>query len=359
MQASSEQESTPQIDLNVIVDDLNKRYGELEAAALVKALATDGRFKGRIAAKTSAGIDSALVLDAVAQAGGDLPVLFVDTGKLHDETVSYMDTLASHMKLRNVHTLRPDPKDIEHTEQATQMTHPGEKPWVALPKLCCAARKAFPMDKAIADGNYLLVISGQKAAGRSGVKLFEAAGNHIVVNPFAKFDRQRSENELKRIGAPEHPLKAKGFTSVGCETCTLAGSDRLKTRWAAHNRWREEKLKRTDYRGFFAKDEWRDLRDDARWQDLEADPRYTVLRDPTWQALFESDEARGAVQINDLNALFQKEQWQTIFRDERYTDLFAVASYRDILMDQIWQSDLSKDTRCFFNGSETAGPYLF
>lgn len=343
-------------NLDVIVEDLNTRYGALEAAELVKALARDNRFKGRIAAKTSAGIDSALVLDAVAQAGGELPVLFVDTGKLHTETIQYMDTLKNHMGLRNVHTLRPDPEDIKNTELTTQMTYPGQEPWVVLPKLCCAARKAFPMDKAIVDGNYLLVISGQKAAGRSGVKLFEAAGNHIIVNPFAKFDQARTKAALEHIGAPEHPLKETGFTSVGCETCTLAGSDRLKTRWAAHNNWREQQLRDVDWKGFFARDEWAQLRNDERWRSLEADPQYGIFDNELWTSLFEEGQGAGQFETGHWIAFFQKDQWQSLFRDERYTDLFSNETYRNLLMDEMWQTRLFPLQVCGINANERSGP---
>ncbi len=350
------QDSTA-VTLDAIVSDLEDRYGDLEGPELVQALSKDARFHGKIAAKTSAGADAALVLDAVAQANPDMPVLFADTGKLHKETLGYLDTLKQTLGLRNIHRLKPEQTDLERVSMMAQSSHPGLEPWITAPSLCCEARKVFPMDRAIADGNYLLVISGQKAAGRSGVKIFEAAGNHIIVNPFAKYDRERANEALKAIDVPEHPLVEKGFTTIGCETCTVAGKSRFGSRWVAHNQWREEQLANTPWKEFFQNPHWDNILKSDNWQSMAADPSYAgLLSDERWTCLFEDGQGEGRFDVQDWIKLFHDDKWQSLFRDDRYLDFFTREEDRNVLFDPVWQTSLFPMIACGINANERKGP---
>src|SRR5215813_8778302 len=70
--------------------DLRRRYRELSGAALLRPL-IQHEFCGRLAVVSSFGAESAVLLALVAEIDPNVPVLFLDTGKLFGETLRYRD----------------------------------------------------------------------------------------------------------------------------------------------------------------------------------------------------------------------------------------------------------------------------
>ena len=77
---------------------LNARYGELDATEVV-AVAVEELFPGTIALVSSFGAESAVLLHLVAEVDRDLPVIFLDTGRLFAETFEYRTDLANRLGL--------------------------------------------------------------------------------------------------------------------------------------------------------------------------------------------------------------------------------------------------------------------
>src|SRR5690606_20905693 len=90
---------------------LELRYGRLDGAVLLDA-ALNEIFPGRIAVVSSFGTESAVLLDLVAQVNPATPVIFLETGQHFPETLAYRDTLVSHLRLTNVHTVVPARDDL-------------------------------------------------------------------------------------------------------------------------------------------------------------------------------------------------------------------------------------------------------
>src|SRR6516165_4365023 len=65
-------------------------------------LAIEDLFAGQIALVSSFGADSAVLLHMVAQIDKALPVVFIDTRVLFEETLAYRDQLTGHLGLPNV-----------------------------------------------------------------------------------------------------------------------------------------------------------------------------------------------------------------------------------------------------------------
>ena len=62
-----------------------------DARSTSSRLAVDELFPGRIALVSSFGAESAVLLHMVAEVDRDLPVIFLDTGRLFAETLDYRD----------------------------------------------------------------------------------------------------------------------------------------------------------------------------------------------------------------------------------------------------------------------------
>ena len=109
---------------------------------------------GKVALVSSFGADSAVLLHLAAQIRRDVPVLFVNTGWLFPETLSYAEDLSAHLRLTDVRWLRPDSAVIDAKD-------PKHLRWSYDPDGCCDIRKVEPMKRA-KDGLDAW-ISGRKA----------------------------------------------------------------------------------------------------------------------------------------------------------------------------------------------------
>jgi len=210
------------------VAELRARYGARDGAALLTPLIRD-EFPGRIALVSSFGIESAALLHMVAAIAPATPVVFLDTGKLFEETLSYRDALVERLGLTDVRSVGPDP-------QAIQAADPLGTLWATNPDRCCALRKVAPLQRALA--GVAAWINGRKryhGAVRAGLPTLEAADGLVKVNPLATWRAEDIAAYVARHGLPRHPLEAAGFRSVGCVPC----SDRATPEEAPRaGRWR-------------------------------------------------------------------------------------------------------------------------
>ena len=75
---------------------LDAAYGHLTPEEIIE-LSVREHFSGDIAAVSSFGADSAVLLHMIAKIDRTLPVLFLDTGKHFEETLSYRDALVDYI----------------------------------------------------------------------------------------------------------------------------------------------------------------------------------------------------------------------------------------------------------------------
>lgn len=199
----------------------------LSAEAVVALLAS--RYRGRIALVSSFGAESAVLLHLVARADPALPVIMLDTRKLFPETLAYRDRLAAQLGLRDVRSVTPDSAAV-----ATRDAFGGL--WALNADACCTLRKVEPLAAALAP--FTIWLNGRKRAhggARKSLPLVEATSDgRLKVNPLAAWDSTALEAWRAAHGLPSHPLTARGFSSVGCATCTspvTAGQATRAGRW--------------------------------------------------------------------------------------------------------------------------------
>jgi phosphoadenosine phosphosulfate reductase len=196
-------------------------------AILRQALLRDHR--GRIAAVSSFGADSAVLLALVSEIDPATPILFVDTGQHFAETLLYRDTLISFLGLTDVRTVRL-------TESERTRNDPDGELWKYDPDACCRLRKVTPLDRALAP--FEAWITGRKrhqTRTRAGLPVIEQVGGQTKINPLAAWSAAEIEAELARRALPRHRLSLMGYPSIGCATCTravAAGDDPRSGRWA-------------------------------------------------------------------------------------------------------------------------------
>ncbi len=205
---------------------LNRLYAGRALDALADVL-TDAVF-GQVALVSSFGADSAVLLHMVSQICRDVPVLFVETGWLFAETLSYADDLAAHLRLSDVRWLKPDAAFLDAQD-------PKRLRWSYDPDGCCNLRKVQPLDLAL--GGFDLWISGRKShqnRARATLSLFERDGARLKLNPLHDWTSADLTAYSAAHMLPPHPLVAGGYPSIGCSPCTSRvqpGEDPRAGRW--------------------------------------------------------------------------------------------------------------------------------
>ena len=178
-------------------------------AAALKAVGRD-----QLALVSSFGTESAALLKVMADVDPSIPVIFLDTGWLFEETLAYRDTLIEKLGLRDVRSIKPD--------EATLSREDGERElWFSDPDACCRIRKVEPLARALKP--FAAWINGRKrfqGGLRADIPVVEADGTRLKFNPFANVSREEIEAIFKLAELPPHPLVASGFLSVGCMPCT-------------------------------------------------------------------------------------------------------------------------------------------
>lgn len=211
-----------------VAASLEARHGAMPAREVIAFSVRQG-FPGAIAAVSSFGADSAVLLHMLAEVDAGLPVVFLDTGKHFEETISYRDALAADLGLTNIEIVSPDEAALARVDPQGGLHRTDTD-------ACCDVRKVEPMARGVAP--YRAWFTGRKrhqASTREALPVFEAVGPRVRINPLAHFTTSDQAEYMRRHGLRENPLVAYGYLSIGCFPCTSVvkpGGDARSGRWA-------------------------------------------------------------------------------------------------------------------------------
>lgn len=218
----------PEAELKAEAQAYEDRYGHLDPRKVIERAATD-LFVGDIAAVSSFGADSAVLLHMVAEVDRSLPIVFLDTGKHFEETIRYRDDILSDLGLTDLRIVSPEEAALSR-DDPDGMLHARDT------EACCAVRKVEPMARGVEP--FAAWFTGRKrfqAATRSALPVFETVGPRFRINPLARWDGEALSGYLERHGLRANPLVAYGYLSIGCFPCTQPvqpGEDPRSGRWA-------------------------------------------------------------------------------------------------------------------------------
>lgn len=208
-------------------DELDRALRDAAPAEIIAAaLKTVGR--DQLAVVSSFGTESAALLKVMADVDPAIPVIFLDTGWLFEETLAYRDALTAKLGLRDVRSIKPLEDDLERDD-------PDQDLWFSNPDACCRIRKVEPLARALKP--FSAWVNGRKrfqGGVRSDIPVVEVDGARLKFNPFANVSREEIKDIYARAKLPQHPLQASGFMSVGCMPCTsrtIEGEDERGGRW--------------------------------------------------------------------------------------------------------------------------------
>jgi len=160
----------------------------------------------------------------------DIPVLFIDTVHHFAETYAYRDRLADEWRLNLVNVRAADPA-------------PGL--WRTGTDACCARHKVGPLFEALERYDaWFTALRREQSPSRAHlaeVAPFRLPSGTVVrkVSPLAGWTMRDVETYAGIHEIPLLPLYEQGYTSIGCQPCTLRPPDPSNSR---SGRWQGEKL---------------------------------------------------------------------------------------------------------------------
>jgi phosphoadenosine phosphosulfate reductase len=164
-----------------------------------------------------------VLIDLVARAAPQVPVVFLDTQYHFTETLEYVDQVQQRYGLR---------MEIMHP-----LIAPDDR-WQTDPDGCCAARKVEPLGRALR--NRTAWMSGLRRAeaqtrAAAPVVSWDSRWQAVKINPIVAWSDAQVEDYKRVHELPEHPLRQLGYRSIGCRPCTRPTSsdeDARDGRWS-------------------------------------------------------------------------------------------------------------------------------
>ena len=214
------------LDLSDLAIEANR---ELEHASALEVMRWAHEQFGSGLVVTSSMADTVMVHLAEQVAPG-IDVVFLDTG------YHFVETIGTRDAVRAVHDVNVINVTAELTT-AEQDAAYGKDLFRTNPDQCCAMRKVAPLGRALAP--YAAWATGLRRAdstSRAGTPVvsWDARRHLVKIAPIASWTDDDVADYIERNGLMVNPLLDDGYSSVGCEPCTIrsVGGDARSGRWA-------------------------------------------------------------------------------------------------------------------------------
>ncbi|MEM6980078.1 MAG: phosphoadenylyl-sulfate reductase [Planctomycetota bacterium] len=187
-------------------------FASLSPEALIRWASEE--FGLGLAASTSFGIQSAVTLHLIHQQVPDLPIIWVDTGYLPEETLQYARTLTRRLDL-NVHDVK---SPISPKEMESRFGRLWESDDVRQLDLYDHLRKVEPMQRALRELKVSGWISGLRAEQtqhRQQLPRVKRDDQRHRIYPILRWSSRDVYQYMQTHRLPQHPLFDRGFSTVG------------------------------------------------------------------------------------------------------------------------------------------------
>ncbi len=202
------------------ISELNAYFQDKEPKEILKKVLAD---ISNIAISFSGAEDVALVVMAW-KLKKDIKVFTLDTGRLHPETLRFIEQVRKQYKI-DIEIMTPDAQKLQtlvSTKGLFSFYEDGHEE-------CCGIRKIEPLRRRLTGLDAW--ISGQRKdqspSTRSDVPIaqidraFSTPDRTLLkFNPFANWTSRQVWDYIRMFDVPYNSLHNKGFISIGCEPCT-------------------------------------------------------------------------------------------------------------------------------------------
>lgn len=189
------------------------------------------------------GAEDVVLIDLAARTGLPFSVFTLDTGRLHPETLAFIDAVRERYGVA-IDLVFPEARavqDLVRQKGTMSFLVDGHHE-------CCAIRKVEPLRRALAGKRAWMtgLRPDQSPATRGALPIVELDDKHFdpdgaplyKVNPLARWTSADVWRHLRAHDVPTNPLHQHGYRSIGCAPCTrpvTPGQHEREGRW-----WWEE-----------------------------------------------------------------------------------------------------------------------
>lgn len=209
--------------------------GRSDGFSFIARILRDHLPEARLKVACSLQREDIVILDHLVREEVDFRVYCLDTGRLHPETYEMMDSIQSRFG-KQVEVYFPRQEKVEEI-----VARDGQFGFMLSPenrKECCHIRKIESNQRALstADG-YFTGLRREQSPARAQTPVFsfdEENGHILKIAPLIFWTGTELADYVREKNLPDHPLYARGFTSIGCAPCTRAiepGEDERAGRW--------------------------------------------------------------------------------------------------------------------------------
>ena len=198
-------------DLGFDPRETNER---LKKASASERLAwASAQFGGGLVLSSSFGAQAAVMLHLATQMRPDIPVIFVDTGYLFQETYEFAERLAKRLEVNlRVYRSRRSPAwqeaiDGKRWEQGVEGIEAYNQ-----------ENKVEPMNRALDELNATAWLAGlrrQQSSSREKLTVLALAKDRVKIHPIIDWTDKNVHDYLKANDLPDHPLWEQGYISIG------------------------------------------------------------------------------------------------------------------------------------------------
>lgn len=190
---------------------------------------------GPVSLACSFSLEDVAIIHIAHEAGLELGVFAIDTGRLNEETYEVADALTERYRLK-IDWFFPRHEEVEKLERAEGLFSFRE----SLDKrhACCAIRKVEPLSRALRGlAGWVTGMRREQSVTRgelAPIERDELNGGILKINPLINWseDELLAYTEANRL--PRNRLYSQGYRSIGCAPCTRAvkpGEDVRAGRW--------------------------------------------------------------------------------------------------------------------------------
>ena len=186
------------------------------ASELISSVLAEG---GPVCVTSSFQVECVALVHMLIRKSPEIPVLFLETGYHFPETLAYRDKIASEWSLNLVNlAAKQSVADQEAQFGILNQTAPDK---------CCKLRKVEPLFEGLS--NYAIwftALRREQSPTRANLQTaepFKLPNGNVLnkVSPLADWTNRDVWAYLTRYNIPALPLYDQGYTSVGCQPCTI------------------------------------------------------------------------------------------------------------------------------------------
>jgi phosphoadenosine phosphosulfate reductase len=175
--------------------------------------------RGPVCVTSSFQVECVALVHMLIQRSPDIPVLFLETGYHFPETLAYRDKIASQWNLNLINlAAKQSVADQEAQFGILNQTAPDK---------CCKLRKVEPLFEGLSNyAVWFTALRREQSPTRANLQTaepFKLPNGKVLnkVSPLADWTNRDVWTYLTRYNIPALPLYDQGYTSVGCQPCTI------------------------------------------------------------------------------------------------------------------------------------------